>query len=537
MPYHRFWVILQKISCVCPLFSIDNQNNNIMLKKDFKNLFLLFVALLAGATQSSAYKQEKVPVRVNGTTRSMEVFVPDNMEKDLPLMLNTHGMNQDPEYQMGADKMYELIDKERFVLAYLRSKADKTWDIGGNSDQKFVEQAIVELYTRYDIDPHRVYWTGFSMGSMLMYHCMPNMQGKIAAFAPTSGINFSEQPWNRCKRPVNLIHCHAYGDDVFGYEKYNIRSYVESMANMNKSHYYNKTTGYHAPGGWFDGDKEVWTNDEGNLVELYSYNNGGHWPQQANSAEIWNFCKQFRIADENLDPIEKGAAPGGTYSPNPETEQQGDADKLDGKTLVATDADCTSLWYVNNAIETPQNLRCGSFADVEENPMCFFKFHKVGRVNCATKGNLYTIQMADETGATYSLWGSNGYLNTPPGAWCLFALGLEGGNGKYKYGEDADYCGLWKVDYVEGKGYTIQNVGVSEANDGGAYITPLSATPVNDVSYVRLFAKLKYTAPSGIADIVADRPADNRTYDLMGRQVTNLRPGMIYIKGGKKHIR
>ena len=94
------------------------------------------------------------------------------------------------------------------------------------------------------------------MGSMLMYHCMANVQDKFAAFAPTSGVQFSEQPWTKCKKPVNLIHCHAYGDDVFNYNDYDIHGYVENMAKMNKFTTYIKLRNYN-PGSWFTGDKEV----------------------------------------------------------------------------------------------------------------------------------------------------------------------------------------------------------------------------------------------------------------------------------------
>lgn len=260
-----------------------------------RSLLFLFLCLFLFATQASAYKQESININVNGQQRNMVVFTPDELPAKSPLFIVTHGMNQDPEYQYGSDKMYNLIDKEKFVIAYLRS-VGSTWDTGGTSDQNFVIKTIDEMASRFDIDRDRVYWTGFSMGSMLIHHCIANMQNKIAAFAPTSGIQFSEEPWNNCKKPVNLLEVIAYGDDVFGYEEYGIHSYIENYALHDKHTQYSKTVGYKISGSWFDGDLEKWTGGpNGGEVWLYSYNNGGHWPNDINPRLIWDFCKRFSL--------------------------------------------------------------------------------------------------------------------------------------------------------------------------------------------------------------------------------------------------
>lgn len=259
-----------------------------------KRLSLLLLFVLACIFSARAYQKVSLDITVNQKKRNMVIFTPNTVTKNMPLMIVTHGMNQSPEYQYDADKFYNLIDTEKFIVAYLRSDGN-TWDIGGTADQNFVLQTIDELYDKYEINKSRVYWSGFSMGSMLMYHCMPNVQDKIAAFAPTSGVQFSEQPWTKCKQPVNLIHCHAYGDDVFNYNQYGIRAYVENFAKMNEYKDYKKTANYN-PGSWFTGDKEVWSGGKnGSVVELFSYNNGGHWPMDGNAKEIWNFCKQFSL--------------------------------------------------------------------------------------------------------------------------------------------------------------------------------------------------------------------------------------------------
>lgn len=251
-----------------------------------KRISLLFLIFLAFTLFAHAYKKESVDITVNGQKRNMVVFTPSVTKKKMPLMIVTHGMNQNPEYQYDSDRYYEMIDTAKFVVTYLRSDGT-TWDIGGVKDQNFVLQTIDEMASRYDIDTNRVYWSGFSMGSMLMYHSMANVQDKIVAFGPMSGIQFSEQPWNACKKPVNLCHCHGHADTVFGYEDYNIHSYVENMAKkVNGNTEYKKKT---VSGG----EREVWSGgSKGGEVVLFS-TSVGHWPTREHAKEIWNFCKRF----------------------------------------------------------------------------------------------------------------------------------------------------------------------------------------------------------------------------------------------------
>lgn len=260
-----------------------------------KRLSIFLLCALACALSIHAYKQQKVTIKVNGENREMQVYTPNTVSSNLPLMIVTHGMNQDAGYQASCDHMYELIDKEKFIIAYLQG-IDRTWDTGGTKDRDFVFQTIDELYAKYNINKNRVYWSGFSMGSALIYHCMADAVDKIAAFAPTSGIAFGGKEWQRCPKPVNVIHCHAYGDDVFKYNDWDIRGYVTSLAkDLDKCKDYKKTANYRTPGG-NTGDKEVWSNGEnGTTVELFSYNANWHNPSTGNSQEIWNFCKQFSL--------------------------------------------------------------------------------------------------------------------------------------------------------------------------------------------------------------------------------------------------
>lgn len=255
--------------------------------------YLLTLAVLFVSMTMSAYKQTNITINVNGTNRSVVVYTPDNMSANLPLMIVTHGMNQNPTYQSDGDLFREIIDKEKFVVAYLASNGD-TWDIGGSGDTNFVLKTIDEMATRYNINKNRVYWSGFSMGTMLMYHSLGAVQGKIAAFAPTSGMAFTEQPWNALNQQINLLHCHSLSDNVFPVKNYDFISYVTNIAEKNGYTKYQKLENYSNSG--YVGTKEVWTDERtGHVVALFYYNSGGHWPTKENRKEIWDFCKQFSL--------------------------------------------------------------------------------------------------------------------------------------------------------------------------------------------------------------------------------------------------
>ena len=97
-----------------------------------KRLLLSLIVILT-ALHVSAYKKQSIDITVNGKSRNMVVFTPNSLPANSPLFIVTHGMNQDPEYQYGSDKMYEMIDTAKFVIAYLRSNGS-TWDTGGTGD-------------------------------------------------------------------------------------------------------------------------------------------------------------------------------------------------------------------------------------------------------------------------------------------------------------------------------------------------------------------------------------------------------------------
>ena len=153
-------------------------------------------------------------IQVGNSTREMLVYVPRNLPDYAPLVISMHGMNQDAAYQKGMANWAAVADTAKFVVVYPEG-IDKSWDIGGDRDTKFVEAIIDNMFERYSINKNRVYLSGFSMGGMFTYHAAALIADKIAAFAPISGYDMGGNASS--PRAIPIIHTHGTDDDVVGY--------------------------------------------------------------------------------------------------------------------------------------------------------------------------------------------------------------------------------------------------------------------------------------------------------------------------------
>ena len=109
-------------------------------------------------------------------------------------------------------KIETVADTAKFVTVFPEG-IDKGWDLSGNRDINFVLALIDEMVEKYDIDPCRVYLSGFSMGGMFTYHAMNKIADRIAAFAPISGYPMGGATANANVRPIPIIHTHGTSDD------------------------------------------------------------------------------------------------------------------------------------------------------------------------------------------------------------------------------------------------------------------------------------------------------------------------------------
>ena len=242
-------------------------------------------------------------LNVNGANRSMLVYAPSGIEKNRPLIIQMHGMNQDAPYQKNAAKWEPIADTARFVVVFPNGE-NKAWDISGEKDLNFIKAIINEMYSKYGIDKNRVYVSGFSMGGMMSYHVANKMGDQIAAIAPVSGGGSPSSP----KRAMPIMHTHGTTDDVVNYNSTvnTLKSWVNAQKCSSNSQ---KIKPYPSTKSGSAASLEIWSGcNDGVEVRLLTIEGKGHWYSMDEavsvntSVEIWNFVKNYSLDGSSITP-------------------------------------------------------------------------------------------------------------------------------------------------------------------------------------------------------------------------------------------
>jgi polyhydroxybutyrate depolymerase len=166
----------------------------------------------------------------DGLTRRLRVHVPRSYDgrTPVPLLLSFHGGGANMDHQ-AADERYGQIaasEKHGFVVAfpngYSRLPGGRlaTWNAGGCcgpakdrqvDDVGFARRIVEQLRRQLEIDPQRVFATGFSNGAMLTHRLACEAGDVFRAIAAVAGTDntLGCTP----KRPVSVLVVHARNDD------------------------------------------------------------------------------------------------------------------------------------------------------------------------------------------------------------------------------------------------------------------------------------------------------------------------------------
>ncbi len=266
------------------------------------------------ATESFAqYGGFPISVDVGGVSRSCQVYVPRDIEKNRPLLIALHGRWGNGG-EMAACSHFEIqADTARFIVAYpdglvrpeLGGGNNTGWDAGGATDDdvKFFKEIINHMSDRYGIDRKRVYLCGFSLGGMMTYHCINVASDIFAAFASASGYPLNEyQAVYTCKRRVPIMHIHGKDD---GFVVYNdkLQRIVDKWVNAIGAN----------PEPEVEEKAGVYTRrhylplDGGCEFDFYSLDGYGHEYKNTDSFNesdvIWNFMRRYTLDTHACDTL------------------------------------------------------------------------------------------------------------------------------------------------------------------------------------------------------------------------------------------
>lgn len=158
--------------------------------------------------------------------RSYILHIPPGLDgsRPVPLVLAFHGVGLDASEMIRISGFSSQSDAAGFIVVYPQGSGEaKSWN-GGHccgeaaktnvDDTGFVRALIGELSTGINIDPKRIYATGFSNGAILTYRLACELSDLIAAVGPVSATQVL-QDMQSCQpeRPVAVIHFHGTEDD------------------------------------------------------------------------------------------------------------------------------------------------------------------------------------------------------------------------------------------------------------------------------------------------------------------------------------
>jgi polyhydroxybutyrate depolymerase len=132
--------------------------------------------------------------------------------RSIPLVVALHGRPSSAEELRRTSALDATADANAFLLAY-PDALDGSWNAleccDGADDVGFLTALVGELVRSWNVDPDRVYVTGFSNGASMTYRLAVEASDIVAAIAPVSGGFYGgpadTDPGYRPRRPIPVL--------------------------------------------------------------------------------------------------------------------------------------------------------------------------------------------------------------------------------------------------------------------------------------------------------------------------------------------
>ena len=226
-------------------------------------------------------RTERIQIAVAGRVREYTLHVPSGLDgAPTALVVDLHGLTSTPDRQELVSGMRTKGAEEGFVVAQPTSAlVANAWDtLEGSADVAFAQAIVEDVSSRIDIDPDRIFATGFSAGGGMAARLACDATDLFAAVGVVAGAHFG---WRRCEAeaPVPIIGFYGSGDKVVPYEGFGLLPGVVEWAMFRAATLGCETTPA-ATGVADDVVLQSWTNCDGSsALLLYTIAEGGHgWP-------------------------------------------------------------------------------------------------------------------------------------------------------------------------------------------------------------------------------------------------------------------
>lgn len=173
-----------------------------------------------------------------------DLLVPENLEKDAPLLISVHGYGAHKRYMM---REAQLIAPENFVIVSLQAphqhfrrtgdsyKIGFGWLTDYKADEsvklhhEFVNRIIEKLAENFSIDKEKVYLFGFSQACALNFRYAFTFPEKVKSVIGVCGGIPSDLETNEIYKPLTaeIFYLYSDEDEFYPLEKY--ESYVEKL--------------------------------------------------------------------------------------------------------------------------------------------------------------------------------------------------------------------------------------------------------------------------------------------------------------------
>jgi len=271
----------------------------------------------AAAWASAAPGTSARTLQLKGASRSYIVFAPKAKLSRPALVVVLHGRNGSGAAMLKRTRgtFNTLAQRDDFIVAYPDAPGG-AWNTShasatsGNDDVGYLSALIDALTTEFDVDPKRVYVTGFSMGASMSYRMACERQDRIAAIGPVAG-GLARGLMAACaaaaRRGIPLLVMHGTEDPITPSADGALEGNVQYWIRRNGCQPYAAVThnlagdiddGTHTYAAGYSGCKD------GADVQVWSIEGGGHhWPggdepmRPGNGREIRDFDAAVVIWD------------------------------------------------------------------------------------------------------------------------------------------------------------------------------------------------------------------------------------------------